>query len=76
MQKLSQMRPSQRGRIVGMTDHSAVASRLWALGIMPGVDIRVVGVAPLGDPMLVQMDCGRISLRREEADKLNVEPAS
>jgi len=76
MLKLSQMRPSQSGRIVGVASGGAMSSRLCALGLMPGVRVRVVGVAPFGDPMMLQMESSRVSLRREEAEMLTVEPAS
>jgi ferrous iron transport protein A len=73
MPKLSELRPNQRARIVSVAHEGPSAGRLWALGVMPGVDVRLVGVAPLGDPLLVQMHGSRLSLRREEAEKLTVE---
>lgn len=71
--KLSELGRNQRGRIVSVSHEGPIAGRLWALGMMPGVDVQVVGVAPLGDPLLVQMSGSRLSLRREEAEKLTVE---
>lgn len=70
---LNQLLPRQAGKVVSIRTIGPVTSRLMAMGFLPGVSIRVVDVAPLGDPMMVQMDGCRLSLRREEAAALAVE---
>ena len=74
MTTLNQLLPRQTGRIVSIHRVGSVTGRLLAMGLLPGVLIRVVGVAPLGDPMMVQFDGCRLSLRLEEAAALIVEP--
>lgn len=71
---LGQLRKQQRGRILSITSDGPIVGRLLAMGILPGQKVRVVGIAPLGDPIMVQMEGCRLSLRREEADHLAVEP--
>jgi len=39
----------------------------------PGAQVEVLGVAPLGDPIMVQLDGCRLSLRKAEAEALTIE---
>jgi ferrous iron transport protein A len=45
----------------------AVAVRLLEMGLTPGAAIRVVGEAPLGGPMEIEVRGYRLSVRRREA---------
>jgi Fe2+ transport system protein FeoA len=60
----------QSGRIAGVEGDGEVAARMMAIGLLPGVLVRVLGVAPLGDPMLVEVNGWHLSLRRTEAAAL------
>ncbi len=48
-------------------------SRLYALGIIPGSVLEILRFAPLGDPMQVKVGGAFISIRRAEADIIQVE---
>ncbi|MDX2079556.1 MAG: FeoA domain-containing protein [Terrimicrobiaceae bacterium] len=48
------------------------SGRLASLGLLPGVHLRVSRVAPLGDPISVEMDGQEISVRRAEANLIEV----
>ncbi|WP_419421205.1 FeoA family protein [Legionella sp. D16C41] len=48
--------------------------RLLSLGITRGVVIKVVRVAPLGCPLQIEIRGTSITLRKEEAAKLEWEP--
>jgi len=71
---LNLLKKSEAGRIVAVRSGCGLTNRLMSMGMLPGVFVQVVGVAPLGDPMLVQIDGCRLSLRRDEAEALTVEP--
>jgi Fe2+ transport system protein FeoA len=43
------------------------AGRMAALGFIPGRLVKVTRLAPLGDPLSVELDGQEISLRRSEA---------
>lgn len=58
--------------IVAVGGPAPLARRLLAMGFLPGAAIRVVGVAPLGDPLTVELGGWRVSLRRSEAALLEV----
>ena len=44
------------------------------MGMIPGVEITVVKLAPMGDPMEVQIHGYELTLRLEEADQIEIDP--
>ncbi|MBX3422819.1 MAG: ferrous iron transport protein A [Pirellulaceae bacterium] len=53
----------------------AVAARIMEMGVTDGEVLKVVGMAPLGDPLEIEV-CGyRLSLRKSEADRIAVRTA-
>lgn len=48
-------------------------SRLYALGVIPGSNLKVLRLAPLGDPMQVRVGGSYISIRKAEASIIAVE---
>jgi Fe2+ transport system protein FeoA len=67
MTTLRDLAPHRDARIDAVDGRGAVAQRLLALGFLPGTAVRVVQVAPFGDPITVELDGWRVSLRRSEA---------
>ncbi|QNN25340.1 ferrous iron transport protein A [Planctomycetales bacterium ZRK34] len=67
------MKKNQSGRIASIRAAGSLTGRLMAMGLLPGAKVQVLGVAPLGDPMLVQLEGCRMSLRRSEAESLTIE---
>ncbi len=62
-------------RIQGIRDtHRSYRSKLLSMGLTRGTPILVRNVAPLGDPILVSVRGFDLSLRRDEADALILEP--
>ena len=62
----------REGDIVSVAGRGALAQRLMAMGFLPGTRVRVVHVAPFGDPITVELDGWRVSLRLSEAATLTV----
>ena len=48
--------------------------RLMEMGLVPGTPIRIIDVAPLGDPLEIEVRCSRLSIRKAEAAQIRVEP--
>lgn len=72
---IKEMKPNSEGRILRFTAGTAeYRQRLLILGITPGTPFRLVRVAPLGDPVEIQVRGSLISLRKDEADVLEVAP--
>jgi ferrous iron transport protein A len=72
MDTLDQLRTGERATIVDVEGQDGVAVRLLEMGLTEGEVIEVVGFAPLGDPIEFQVRGYRISLRANEARRLQV----
>ncbi len=53
-----------------------LGKRIREMGLIPGVEIRVTGRAPLRDPVAVRLRDFTLTLRNSEADFILVEPLS
>jgi Fe2+ transport system protein FeoA len=60
-------------RLVG--GEAGMKRRLLEMGFVSGTPLRVVRLAPLGDPMQIELHGYHISLRRSEARAILVQPA-
>jgi ferrous iron transport protein A len=65
-----------RGRIVDVRGDDGIAIRLMEMGLTEGEEIELLGFAPLGDPIEYQIRGYRISLRKAEAARVEIEPLS
>jgi ferrous iron transport protein A len=70
---LSQLSPGQIGKLASLNPERAVDQRLMALGLLPGMILKLVRRAPLGDPLAIEFAGQVVSLRLAEADGLMVE---
>lgn len=48
--------------------------RLMEMGLVPGTEVVLRNVAPLGDPLEIEVRHGRLSIRRLEAAQIRVRP--
>lgn len=72
--KFSELKRGDKVKIVGYrTGDSQYKSKLLSMGLVRGVELRVLQVAPLGDPVEVAVLSYRLSLRKEEANVLMLE---
>lgn len=62
----------QAGHVHDVAGADAVALRLLEMGLTPGVSVRVVGRAPLGDPLELEVRGYRLSVRRAEAARVAI----
>ena len=51
----------------------AFRRRLLEMGLIPGTEVRVITIAPLGDPLQIEVRGGQWSIRRTEAAQITVE---
>jgi ferrous iron transport protein A len=65
----------ESGRVADVAGHDGVAIRLLEMGLTPGVVVRLVGRAPFGDPLELELRGYRLSIRRAEAARVTIEPA-
>jgi ferrous iron transport protein A len=66
----------EAGRVANVVGASEISRRLLEMGITPGVQIRRLGAAPLGDPLEFELRGYRLSLRKAEARQVELGPAA
>lgn len=71
--KLSQLRQGQRAVIQGFAS-SDLELKLMEMGCIPGEEVVVEQVAPLGDPISIRVAGYSLSLRLNEADQILLVP--
>jgi ferrous iron transport protein A len=73
VKKLSDLAPGDRGRVTRMGGDPEALRRLMEMGLMRGTAVEVVRRAPLGDPLEVKVRGFMLTLRRSEAEHIEVE---
>lgn len=74
MKTLESLQPGERARIIEVAGDDAVAVRLMEMGLIEGEEIEHLGAAPLGDPLEFFIRGYRLSLRVNEARRVEVQP--
>jgi Fe2+ transport system protein FeoA len=63
-----------KARIISLIDGDPVyRQRLLAMGLLPGTEFTVSRMAPLGDPIEIEVRGFALSLRKSEASILKIE---
>ena len=70
---MRQMRVGQRARILSVFAKGEPGCRIRDMGLVPGIDIFIIGRAPLNDPVALRLKGFTMSLRNREADHITVE---
>lgn len=73
MKTLKEVRIGQTVKVVKLHGEGAVKRRIMDMGITRGVEIYVRKVAPLGDPMEVTVRNYELSIRKADAEMIEVE---
>jgi len=72
--EFSELKVGDQARVVSCdAEGGQQALRLMSMGVVPGTTLKVVRVAPLGDPIEIRVRGFHLSLRREEAKGIQVE---
>jgi len=72
----SQVRKGMQARVVRAPADSPDSKRLQEMGLVEGTEFRVVKVAPLGDPIEIEVRGYRLCLRKKETAGIEVEVLS
>ena len=73
MKTLKDIRAGQTVRVVKVQGEGAIRRRIMDMGITRGVEIYVRKMAPLGDPMEIFVRGYELSLRKADAEMVEVE---
>lgn len=65
--------PGESARVIRVGGDSGATQRLMDMGLVRGTTVKVVRVAPLGDPIEVTLRGYMLTLRRSEAEHVEVE---
>ncbi len=72
---LDNLKQGENGVISVFKGKGEVRKHLMEMGLVRGSDIKVERVAPLGDPIEVKIKGYSLSLRKEDAKKIEIEIA-
>ncbi len=70
---LKDLKVGQSGIVVRVAGSGSVKQRMMDMGLVPGSQVAVVRVAPLGDPIEISIKGYNLSLRRSEAKDIYIE---
>jgi Fe2+ transport system protein FeoA len=70
---LADLSVGARARVSAIDGTDELSVRLMEMGLIPGVDVTLVGVAPLGDPLELELRGYRLSVRRSEAARVRIQ---
>ena len=73
MKTLKQAKVGETVKVVKLTGQGAVKRRIMDMGITKGVSVTVQKVAPLGDPIELTVRGYQLSLRKADAEMIEVE---
>ncbi len=73
MKTLRQAKIGDTVKVVKLHGEGAVKRRIMDMGITKGVDVKIRKVAPLGDPIEVTVRGYELSIRKADADTIEVE---
>ena len=74
MANLLSIKVGQSARITQIRAENHIDQRIMSLGIGANVIVKVCKIAPLGDPIAIEVDGAQIVLRKTEALGIQVEP--
>lgn len=72
MSTLKEAKVGDTVKVVKLAGEGAIKRRIMDMGITKGVDIYVRKVAPLGDPIEVTVRGYELSLRKQDAEMIEV----
>ncbi len=73
---LREIKEGQSARVTKVGGSGALRQHFLDMGIIPGSDVTVVKFAPMGDPVEICLHGYELTLRLDDADKIDVEPVS
>ena len=70
---LSNLKACSKGKVKQIIGQGQLKKKLLDMGVVPGSELEVLRVAPLGDPVEIRIKGYNLSLRKEEAKQVYVE---
>ena len=70
---LNDLKVGQSGVITAVGGEGALRLRLLDMGLIPKTRVRVQKVAPMGDPIQIQIRGYELTIRREDAQRIELQ---
>lgn len=74
MESLRGLGVGDKARVTQVLAQGELGRRIRDMGLVPGVEVEVVGKAPLRDPVALRLGGFTLSLRNNEADYIRIVP--
>ena len=68
------LKPGQSARILSVGGEGALRQHFLDMGVLPGAELCLIKLAPMGDPMELRIHGYELTLRLADAEKITVEP--
>lgn len=72
MRTLKSAKPGDTVKVSGINGEGAIKRRIMDMGVTKGVEICVKKVAPLGDPLEVTVRGYELSIRKADAEMIEI----
>lgn len=69
---LRDLKVGQSGTILKNNTSGALKQRFLDMGITKGVEVKVLKIAPLGDPIEIEIRGYNLSIRKSDAEKIDI----
>ena len=71
--QLNELKAGQSARVVSIGGEGALRQHFLDMGLIPGVEVTMVKLAPMGDPMELRLHGYELTLRLADAKKIGIE---
>ena len=72
IKQLHQLLPGESAQIISFHKDLTLQSRLVEMGILPGVEIRLLKKGPFNGPIEIKVRCYEVTIRYKDAMQINV----
>ena len=72
MRTLKEVKVGETVKVVKLHGEGAVKRRIMDMGITRGVEVKIIKIAPLGDPIEVEIRGYNLSIRKGDAEKIEM----
>lgn len=67
---LKDLKPGEKGIVSYIGQEGSIRRRIMDMGLTPGASVKVIKMAPFGDPMEISIRGYELSLRKQEAENI------
>ena len=71
---LRQLKPGESGVVTTVGGRGALRQHFLDMGVIPGAEVTVIKLAPMGDPMELRIHGYELTLRLADAEQIDIRP--